>query len=259
MEQKCLVVEIFVSIFATKLFILMKMKKKIALFLMVMLAISLTVNAKTEETNMLIGNAEIVKCPYCGQEKELMALVSGNTFGAQLWSDNKRIAPMLPTVSPIQKCPRCKKYYFERKNRHGESKKTSYERGELTFLEWKEAYRQFVSEKICGKDKVDMCFWLIQSYNDYYYRSQNVHKPTKADYAFFVEITLTFINYFDWNQVEHPLLKAELYREAGKMTECGKVLKSIPYKSLEDFEKRIFIDIKKRMSNNDIKVFKFSE
>ena len=254
-----MVAEIFVSIFVTKLFMYMKMKKKTALFLMVMLAISLMANSKTEETNMLRGNAEIVKCPYCGKEKELMTLVSGNTFGAQFWSDNKRIAPMLPTVSPIQKCPRCKKYYFERKNRHGESKKTSSERGELTFIEWKEAYRQFVTEKISGKDEVDMCFWLIQSYNDHYYRNHHAHEPTKADYAFFVKIVLTFIKNFDWNQVDPPLLKAEFYREAGRMTECANVLKSIPYKSLKDFEKRIYNDIKKRMTNNDIKVFKLSE
>lgn len=59
--------------------------------------------------------------------------------------------------------------------------------------------------------------------------------------------------------MDPPLLKAEFYREAGRMTECGNVLKSISYKSLKDFEKRIYNDIKKRMTNNDIKVFKLSE
>ena len=226
------------------------------LFLTVILIISVTMSSKTEEANMLIGNAEIVKCPYCGKEKELMTLASGNTFGAQLWSDNKKIAPMLPIVSPIQKCPRCKKYYFERKSRHGEGKKSSSELGELTFSEWKEAYRQFVSEKISGKDKVDLCFWLIHSYNDHYYRNSKSLEPTKADYAFFVKIVLSFIKGFDWTQVNHPLLKAELYREAGKMQECAKVLKSIPYKPLQDYEKGIYNGIKKRMNNNDVKVFK---
>lgn len=237
----------------------MKTMKKITPLLMVMMAVTVTINSKTEETTMLPGNAEIVKCPYCGTEKELMTLASGNTFGAEYWSDNKRIAPMLPTVSPVQKCPHCRKYYLERKHRHGENKNTSFERGELTFREWKEAYRQFVSEKISGKDKVDMYFWLIQAYNDHYYRSSNVHKPTKADDAFFVKITLAFIRSFDWTQVNHPLLKAELYREAGKMQECAKVLESIPYKSLQDFEKSVYNGIKKRMKNNDNKVFVLSE
>ena len=198
--------------------------KKTVLCLMGILIISVTMSSKTEEANMLIGNAEIVKCPYCGKEKELMTLASGNTFGAQLWSDNKKIAPMLPIVSPVQKCPRCKKYFFERKSRHGEGKKSSSELGELTFSEWKEAYRQFVSENISGKDKVDLCFWLIHSYNDHYYRNPKSQEPTKADYAFFVKIVLSFIKGFDWTQVNHPLLKADLYREAGMMQECAKVL-----------------------------------
>lgn len=48
---------------------------------------------------MLPGNPQILTCPYCGQTKNIMSLLSGNTFGAQLWSDNKQIAPMLPEIS----------------------------------------------------------------------------------------------------------------------------------------------------------------
>ena len=79
--------------------------KKTILCLMVMLAISAIVNSETQDVNTIFGNAEIVKCPYCGTKKELINLVSGNTFGAVYWSDNKRIAPMLPQASPVQKCP----------------------------------------------------------------------------------------------------------------------------------------------------------
>ena len=232
------------------------MKKKTALCLMVMLIISAIVNSKTQNVNTTFGNAEIVKCPYCGTKKELMNIVSGNTFGAVYWSDNKRKAPMLPQVSPVQKCSHCKKYYFKRKNEHGVGKNTSSERGELTYSEWKKAYIQFMAEKISGKDKVDLYFWLIQAYNDHYFRNPKAHAPTKAEYDFFVKITLSFIKSFDWTQVDYPLLKAELYREAGKMQECAKILKSISYKSLQDFEKDIYNGIKKRMNNNDSKVFK---
>lgn len=48
---------------------------------------------------MVIGNPQIVKCPFGGNEKMLMSLMSGNTIGAIYWSDNKRYAPMLPQVS----------------------------------------------------------------------------------------------------------------------------------------------------------------
>lgn len=207
---------------------------------------------------MIPGNAEIVKCPYCGTEKELMTLVSGNTFSTEYWSDNKRIAPMLPSVSPVQKCPKCKKYYFESKHRHGESNHESFERGELTFPEWKEAYSQFMSEGMNETEKLNMWFWLIQSYNDYYYRGRKSLVPTEEDDAFFREITLSFIGHNEWPTGRHPLLKAELYREAGRMKECAAVLESISYYSLQDFEKAIYDDIKKRMENNDMKVFKLT-
>lgn len=52
------------------------------------------------------------ECPYCQTVKELMSLVSGNTFSAEHWSDTKSIYPMLPTNSDVQKCPGCGKYYF---------------------------------------------------------------------------------------------------------------------------------------------------
>jgi hypothetical protein len=208
---------------------------------------------------MIPGNAEIVKCPYCGTEKELMTLVSGNTIGAEYWSDNKRIAPMLPHVSPVQKCPNCGKYYFEHKNRHGESEDTSFNLGELTFSEWREAFQQFQTEGVDDDEMTNVRFWVVQSFNDYFYRNKFIsNKPSDEDYQFFSEMAVDFIESFNWEPVKHPLLKAELYREAYHMNECREVLESIPYDELEDFEKSIFNDIKRRMDSNDNIVFKLS-
>ena len=204
---------------------------------------------------MLPGKAKIVKCPYCGEEKELMTLISGNTFGAKYWSDNKRIAPMLPTISPVQKCSKCGKYFFENKQRYKEGSKCSFERGELTFPEWKEAYSQFLLEKVCKEDLLTIYYELIHSYNDYYYRNSWSTKPTEDDYRFFVSIVLAFIDNKEWSANE-VLFKAELFREAGMMKECGDVLNNIHYEELEDYVKKIYSDIKQRMENNDNKVFK---
>ena len=146
---------------------------------------------------MVPGNAKIVKCPYCGEKKELMTLLSGNTLGAELWSDNKRIAPMLPSISPVQKCPKCGKYFFEYKQEFKEGSKRSFECGELTFQEWKEAYSQFVSEKVKKKDMLNVYYGIIHSYNDYYHRYCSKNKPTDGDYEFFVRIVLALIDNID--------------------------------------------------------------
>ena len=41
-----------------------------------------------------------------------MSLRSGNTIGGEHWSDTKKVYPMLPKNSDVQKCPGCGKYYF---------------------------------------------------------------------------------------------------------------------------------------------------
>jgi uncharacterized Zn-finger protein len=61
---------------------------------------------------MTIGPPLKKECPYCGEIKKLLSLNSGNTFGGTHWSDTKSEYPMLPSVSDVQKCPGCGKYYF---------------------------------------------------------------------------------------------------------------------------------------------------
>ena len=62
---------------------------------------------------MLSAKCELLKCPYCGKEKEVLSIASGNTFDAKRWSDTKEFYPNLPSPSFIQKCPSCGKYYFK--------------------------------------------------------------------------------------------------------------------------------------------------
>ena len=157
---------------------------------------------------MIPGNAKIVKCPYCGTKKELFTMLSGNTFGATFWSDNKRVAPMLPMVSPVQKCPSCGKYYEEVKNRCGEGNSHSFALGELTFPEWKEAYAQFQAEGVDDKTLNNLRFWLIHSYNDYFHRSKEAPKPSDEDFEFFSKTVVDFIDSFNWNKAADLLMKA---------------------------------------------------
>ena len=74
-------------------------------------------------------------CPYCGGEKYVMAIASGNTFSGEIWSDSRRYYPMLPHYSPIQKCPHCSHYYFEYDG-HFEMASTVSVNGKQVKLEW---------------------------------------------------------------------------------------------------------------------------
>ena len=203
---------------------------------------------------MLPANAKIVKCPFCGERKELMNLASGNTFGAKHWSDQKMIAPMLPRVSPVQKCPKCGKYYLEYKQPYKEGDDWSSERGELTYQEWKEAYEQFKADKSIKRDDMQVIrHHLIMAFNDEYYRYSDTPAPAQEE-AFFVDIINDYIASNKWNS-QNMLFKAELYREAGEMTKCEEVLSQISTKSLNEFELKIYDMIKTKMTQGDKMVF----
>ena len=45
-------------------------------------------------------------------KKEIIRLLSGNSIGATLWSDARYEAPMLPEISPVQKCPTCGHFFL---------------------------------------------------------------------------------------------------------------------------------------------------
>jgi len=204
---------------------------------------------------MLPANAKIVKCPFCGEKKELLNLASGNTCGARHWSDQKMIAPMLPQVSPVQKCPACGKYYLEYNQPYKEGDGWSSERGELSYQQWKEAYAQLQSEKrITKKDLQIVRHQLIQAFNDDYYRYDADAAPAEEE-TYFVNVIYEYIDDCSWNK-NNILFKAELYREADEMSKCAEVLSKISLEKLQDYEAKIYKEIESRMKNGDKKVFR---
>lgn len=214
---------------------------------------------------MIPDYSKIIRCPYCGEKKELLSLCSGNTIGARTWSDAKQIAPMLPKVSPVQKCSHCGKYFLEYKQKGERGKDYSFEKGELSYKEWKEAYLQFtnIEESVTDNNKLDKKDWvnirlgMIQAFNDCYYRDyDSSDMAPKEEREFIVGIIYDFINSFKWFPRMEPLLKAELYREACEFEQCKKVLDSISYRRLNEYERRIYDGIKTRMDKKDFKVFR---
>ena len=167
---------------------------------------------------MLPANATLLRCPHCGAKKEVIQLMSGNTIGATLWSDTKHIAPMLPQVFPIQRCPNCGKYFFY--TIHviaGTSHRYSSQSGELPLEYLKEALAQLQST---DDRERSLRFLILWAFNDRYGQLEQSEIPTEEwDYHI--------------DNVQHllamdicPLMNAELYREIGQFEECIKILMS---------------------------------
>ena len=183
--------------------------------------------------------------------------MSGNTFGAELWSDGKQIAPMLPEISFVQKCPGCGKYYLlSRQEEHYARKGFCTETGNLTFAETKEAFAQIQKELPLHKsEETQLRFMLHFAYNDYYYRndyySKNKKKKTVAedDYGLFRENAIWLLK----NGITDPLMAAEYYREIGEFKKASVVLDAVELK--EKFQKSIASSIRKRIDAKDCGVF----
>lgn len=201
---------------------------------------------------MMPGNPRILVCPFCGKEKEIMSLISGNTFGAELWSDNKQIAPMLPEISYVQKCPHCGKYYITGRQEVKYAKDGySFEKGLLTYPEMKEAFTQLSEEGFLNeKEEINVRMMLHHAYNDYYYRTDEKKVISEEDKTLFHENGLWLIN----NLITDSVMKAEFYREIGEIDTAKSILDSITVE--DEFLKRIVTGIKERLEVNNCQVFK---
>lgn len=201
---------------------------------------------------MIPGNSRILVCPSCGGEKEVMSLLSANNFGAELWSDNKQIAPMAPEVSYVQKCPHCGKYYVtERQEVKYAEESWSFETGSLSYPEMKEAFFQLLREGFVDTwEEAAVRMMLHQAYNDYYYRSGDNREINAEDKSLFCENGFWLTE----NALVDGVLKAEFYREMGEMNAAKCMLDSV---KVEDrFLKRVVSGIRDRVKANDCAVFK---
>ena len=56
---------------------------------------------------MKLGPNQIVACPHCGTLAHYRALVSGNTIGAEGWTDGRQYGPMMVEPPAVVKCHAC--------------------------------------------------------------------------------------------------------------------------------------------------------
>ena len=169
---------------------------------------------------MNLGYAKILTCPHCNTEKEVLSLISGNTFGEIVWSDNKTTNPMLPKVSIVQKCPHCSKYYLLTRQTPKQGNDYSFELGELNYKEIKEAWNMLKdTEDLTEKERLNILIMQVWAFNDEYTRHQKSDIPTKEH----IYITGIINQLLEIDMVDE-LLKAELLRENGRFDEAMELL-----------------------------------
>ena len=124
------------------------------------------------------GPPILVKCPQCGTDKELMSLLSGNTFRSMSWSDTYMYSPMLPRLSPVQKCPHCGSYFMmpDEKPRYKENDGDfdySFDTGRLTFPEVKQALLILENSGLKRDKEIALRLEFLYRFNDAYRDYEN--------------------------------------------------------------------------------------
>ncbi len=197
---------------------------------------------------MIPGPTLIIPCPSCGHPGKKKTLVSGNTFGAELWSDGKQIAPMLPQFPWLVKCKKCGTFFHtdsklatrELKWDDDDAKKFDYVEyfNFPSFLEYFEALG-------IEEDEKSLRFQIFRSYNDYIRNKkedlitenmQILHEDNLKSLLYLLEDT----NVDDINSL---ITKIEINRELGKFERCFEMLKKINDEKYERFKSQFMDEV----------------
>ena len=185
---------------------------------------------------MLPGPPLILTCPHCGSKKKIDSLTSGNTFGGRVWSDSKHYYPMLPSASPVQRCPYCMGYYYLEdsnatrmewpRNRNDidswdelfstNEKCWGNGYGELSFEETDEAFTVLYPSSDDDRKSSLLFLWLF-AYNDKYGGRQG--KPAACPESIKNRHRMV-ADELCAMYPENKLLVCELLRETGRFEEC---------------------------------------
>ena len=171
---------------------------------------------------MLPAHASLLRCPHCGAKKEIMQLASGNTFNSTLWSDTKHIAPMMPSVSYVQRCPECGKYFFRTREVYaGTSNSYGGQDGKLPLEYLKEALTQL---QPTGDNERSLRIYILWAFNDRYGNAEQSAIPS-AEWEYHLD------NVYHLLQMElDTMFRAELLREIGEFEQAIQLLESLEVK-----------------------------
>ena len=61
---------------------------------------------------MKLGPNQIIACPHCGTIAHYRALVSGNTIGAEGWTDGRQYGPMMVEPPAVVRCHACERCHW---------------------------------------------------------------------------------------------------------------------------------------------------
>ncbi|GBU21612.1 hypothetical protein R80B4_01508 [Fibrobacteres bacterium R8-0-B4] len=197
---------------------------------------------------MIPGPNIVYKCPECGRKAVRRSIISGNTFGSILYSDGKRIAPMLPEFPYIIKCGKCKTFYrLENKHKIGEyegfddESESMWENSDRAKFLSIDEYVEAINLKVYAikDEELYLRRRLWWAFNDKYRRFDdevffNMNDKDRdrdidngKDKDIYESNCIQLIEILDKSEINDKITCAELYRNMGNFAECKNILETI--------------------------------
>ena len=230
---------------------------------------------------MLPGPPCRLTCPHCGRHKYIESLMSGNTLTGTVWSDSKKDYPMLPSTSPIQRCPQCGAYYFYDEGKPVELNEKEFRKmikvkglpeeeierqyrgalykwrkeavingfGNLNEQESREAYESLYSKSLSRRKKTSLLITRFYAFNDKYLRNGGTLPPGLQSLQ--EDFVYKIMNLFP----DDTILIAELYREIGQFDKATELLRGAVASGLDEKSLDVARMILEHAEDNDRSVF----
>ena len=202
---------------------------------------------------MLPGPTYVYKCPNCGNLLSKGSLMSGNTFGAKIFSDGKRIAPMLPDFPNLTKCKKCNTIFWLSKlkeigtYKRGDNKNPQWQKAvHAEFLEIEDYYNAIINGIAENKEEeiiVRQRIWW--AYNDKKREGQEIFID-ESDELRWVENVQKLKTLLDQSDINQKILIAEISRNLGDFENCISIIQSIDNDALSWLKEKFINECKRK-------------
>jgi tetratricopeptide (TPR) repeat protein len=209
---------------------------------------------------MLPGPDYIYECPCCGNLLKRGSLTSGNTFGAELYSDGKQIASMLPSFPDLTKCKKCDNiiwlsdckevgvYDIWDDSANDEMKIKWKNADKVEFLTIHDLLRALRMYKSQAREKT-IRIWIWWAFNDRVRDGGKEIFVEEHDKDIWEENCRSLLNLLDKNDMNETIQIAELYRNLGEFEKCIETIDSIDRNNMKWIKDHIEYFEKKREIN----------
>jgi hypothetical protein len=202
---------------------------------------------------MLPGPYFVYKCPNCGNFLTKGSLMSGNTFGAKIFSDGKRIAPMLPEFPNLTKCKKCETIFWLSKLKEIETyewddqKNTEWQKAdEADFLEIEDYYNAIKNGIAENKEEeINIRRLIWWTYNDRIRKGQNIFNDEKDELCWLENIK-RLKTLLDQSDINQRIMIAEINRNLGDFENCVSIVQSIVDNDLNWLKEKFLNECKRK-------------